>query len=317
MIAERSRIAAEADRWRARAVALLVRSAHAVGVDIVARNYYSPIPAWEDLPAAVFERRSSLTGIRFDVEAQLRFLGGLKPFLAEFDLPPGFTWDNRMYDRVEADVLYAIIRSQRPSRIIELGSGFSSLIIAAAARRNIAEGSELTYTAYDPYARDFIRAGAEPLVLCHQGAGDVPVETFAALQAGDVLFVDTTHTVKLGSEVNHIILDVLPTLAPGVIVHVHDVFLPYEYPKEFLESRLYWAEQYVLQAFLSENDNWEILLPLGSMSRDFPAEMAKLVPSFRSGIEPGAFWMRRAQPADRSAGVVDLANADLQLTASE
>ena len=270
-----------------------MRSAHAVGVDIVARNYYSPIPAWEDLPPAVFERRNSLVGVRFDLQEQLSFLGRLDPFLTEFELPPGFMWDNRMYDRVEADVLYALVRSQRPRRIIELGSGFSSLIIAAAARRNIAEGCDLAYTAYDPYARNFIRAGVDPLVLRHQSAGEIPVERFAELQSGDVLFVDTTHTVKLGSEVNRLVLDVLPTLSPGVLVHVHDVFLPYEYPKEFLENRLYWAEQYMLQALLTENEHWEILLPLYAMSRERPVEMSKLVRSFRPGVGPGAFWMRR------------------------
>ena len=262
-------------------------------MDIVAHNYYSPVPAWEDLPPDVFERCSALAGIRFDVEAQLAFLHELEPFLTEFDLPPGFMWDNRTYGRVEADVLYAIVRSQRPRRIIELGSGFSSLVIAAAVRRNIADGSDVAYTAYDPYARDFIRGGVEPLSLQQESALDVPVETFEALRAGDVLFVDTTHTVKLASEVNHVMLEVLPTLAPGVVVHVHDVFLPYEYPKGFFEKRLFWAEQYLLQAFLSQNPYWEILLPLYSLTHDRPAEVAKLVRSFQPGAGPGAFWMRR------------------------
>jgi predicted O-methyltransferase YrrM len=286
-------VAPPAERWRARTAAMVTRFARAAGVDMVARNYYSPVPAWEELPPAVFERRSALTGVRFDVDAQLAFLRGLEPFLAEFELPRGFMWDNRTYGRVEADVLYAMVRSGRPRRIIELGSGFSSLIIAAAARRNIAEGTDVAYTAYDPYARDFIRAGVEPLTLRLDSAGNVPVETFEALRDGDVLFVDTTHTVKLGSEVNHVILDVLPRLAPGVVVHVHDVFLPCEYPKGFFEKRLFWSEQYLLQAFLSQNPNWEILLPLHFLARDRPAEVAKLVRSFQPQVGPGAFWIRR------------------------
>lgn len=260
---------------------------------MVARNYYSPVPAWEELPSVVFERRSPLTGVRFDVDAQLAFLRELEPFLAEFKLPSGFTWDNRTYGRVEADVLYAMVRSQRPSRIIELGSGFSSLIIAAAARRNIAEGAGVAYTAYDPYARDFIREGVEPLTLQLQSAAEVPVESFETLGAGDVLFVDTTHTVKLGSEVNHVILDVLPRLAPGVVVHVHDVFLPCEYPKGFFEKRLFWSEQYLLQAFLSQNPHWEVVLPLHFLARDRPAEVARVVRSFQADAGPGAFWIRR------------------------
>ncbi len=91
-------------------------------------------------------------------------------------------------------------------------------------------------------------------------AQDIPGEVFASLQAGDVLFVDTTHTVKIDSDVNRIVLDVLPALAPGVIVHVHDIFLPYEYPRVFAErSGLHWAEQYLLQAFLAGNRDYEVL----------------------------------------------------------
>ncbi len=281
------------ERLRARIAATATRVARAAGVDMVARNYYSPVPAWEVLPSDVFERRSPLAGVRFNVEAQLEFLRGLEPFLTEFELPPGFAWDNRTYGRVEADVLYAMVRSQRPRRIIELGSGFSSLIIAAAARRNIAEGSGVTYTAYDPYARDFVRRGVEPLTLRSQSAADVPVETFEALREGDLLFVDTTHTVKLGSEVNHVILDVLPRLARGVVVHVHDIFLPCEYPKGFFEKRLFWSEQYLLQAFLSQNPHWTIMLPLHYLTHDYPAEVADVVRSFQPGVGPGAFWMRR------------------------
>ena len=267
-------------------------AARAAGVDLVARNYYSPIPAWEDVPAHLFERRDSLRGIRFDLDG---YLEQLAPLMAEFEPPGGFTWDNGMYDAIDADVLYATVRDLRPARLIELGSGFSSLIIAAAVRRNLSDGYVTDYTVYDPFARDFIRQGVEGLEYHSLAAVDVPASVFDSLRSGDLLFIDTTHTVKLGSEVNRIILDVLPGLSTGVSVHIHDVFLPYEYPKWFFENRLYWAEQYLLQAFLTQNQVWEITLPLFALTKECPKEVARLVPSFRATAMPGAFWMRSAR----------------------
>jgi hypothetical protein len=281
-----------AARARSLAAGALRALARRAGHDLVRRDFYSPVPALSEIPAAVFDRRSPLAGIEFDVDAQLAFLQELGPFLAEFEPPRGFVWDNQMYGAVEADVLYAMVRHAKPARVIELGSGFSSLIIAAAVRRNAAEGSPVSYRAYDPYAREFVRGGIEGLEWRDRSATDVPLEEFDALRAGDVLFVDTTHTVKLGSEVNYVVLDVLPRLQPGVSVHFHDVVLPYEYPRAFFDQGLYWAEQYLLQAFLAQNPSWEIVLALHALVRDRPAEVAAAVRSYRPGPAPGAFWIR-------------------------
>jgi predicted O-methyltransferase YrrM len=268
------------------------RLARATGHDVVAHNFYSPIPAVEELPADVFDRRSPLRGIDLDLEAPLAYLNELEPGLSEFESPPLFGWDNRTYGAVEADVLHAIVRHERPARILELGSGVSSLVIAAAARRNAVEGHPAVFAAYDPYAREFVRQGIDGMQLHAVSATDVALAEFEALDRHDVLFVDTTHTVKLGSDVNRIILDVLPKLAPGVLVHFHDVFLPYEYPRAFLERRLYWSEQYLLQAFLAQNPAWEIVLPLHALVRERPQQLAGVVRSFRSDAGPSAFWIR-------------------------
>jgi Methyltransferase domain len=281
------------DRLRRGAATGLRRLARSVGQDLVARNYYSPIPAWEDLSDEVFTRRSELNGISYDEDAQVKLLQRLEPHLAEFEPPGGYVWDNGMYGRIEADVLYALVRNARPRRIIELGSGYSTLIIADALRRNTLDGFPCRYTVFDPFARDFIRARATGLDLRNDSAADVPLDVFRELGEDDILFVDTTHTVKLGSEVNYIVLDVLPCLAPGVLVHVHDIFLPYEYPRGFFEHRSFWAEQYLLQAFLTNNESWEIALPLAALTKDRPNDVAQVVPSFRAGVGPGAFWIRR------------------------
>jgi hypothetical protein len=284
---------AQPDFARRQAASAFRRIARVAGQDVVAHNFYSPIPALEDLPADVFDRRSPLRGIELDLDGPLDYLNELAPGLAEFQPPAHFVWDNRRYGAVEADVLHAIVRYERPRRIIELGSGFSSLVIAAAARRNAAEGHPVEFATYDPFPRDFIRGGIEGMELNAVSATDIALAEFEALAEHDVLFVDTTHTVKLGSDVNRIILDVLPELATGVLVHFHDVFLPYEYPRAFLERRLYWSEQYLLQAFLAQNPAWEIVLPLHALVRERPETLSTLVGSFHPGSGPSAFWIRR------------------------
>lgn len=278
---------------RARLRDLAASGARAAGFDLVRRGFYSPVPDWRALPAEAFARRSPLHGIRFELDDHVEHLRRLAPHLREFAPPPHFRWGNRMYDRVEADVLHAVLRDARPARVIELGSGFSSSIIAAALAANAADGAPARYTVHDPYPRDFV-GGLPGLELHRESAADVDPRELAALAEGDVLFIDTSHAVKAGSEVNHLLLDVLPTLAAGVLVHVHDVFLPYEYPRSFFEKGNFWSEQYLLQALLVENPRWEVLLPLWALVRERPAAVAELVPSYRPGCGPAAFWLRRS-----------------------
>jgi Methyltransferase domain len=128
-------------------------------------------------------------------------------------------------------VLYAIVRALRPRRIVELGSGHTSLVLAQACVRNSEHGSPVHYSAFDPFPS--VAAPPPPGLdeLVPIRAQEVPGMVFERLGAGDLLVVDTTHTVKIDGDVNHIVLDVLPRLEPGVFVHFHDIFLPWEYPR--------------------------------------------------------------------------------------
>lgn len=272
--------------------------------DIVPRTYYSPVPDLDCLPADVFERRSALGGVELHADRAMALVESqLAPFVAELDVPADgplpageFFLRNQNYESVDAELLYAIVRARRPRRVLELGSGYTTLLIGAACRRNAQDGVATEHLAYDPYPRAHIVGDAPPPPTRFEpiSATDVPLEAFRALQAGDVLFVDTTHTVKLGSDVNFIVLDVLPVLASGVIVHFHDIFLPWEYPRGwFEEMQYYWAEQYLLQAFLAFNDAFEVLLPAQALAREHPDRLAAVVPSFAAGASPGAMWLVR------------------------
>ena len=165
---------------------------------------------------------------------------------------------------------------------------------AAACRGNAREGAPVDYRAYDPFpsdARPDLRGLSE---LVPDPAEKLPLALFEELAENDLLVVDTTHTVKTGGDVNHIVLDVLPCLRPGVLIHFHDVFLPWEYPRVWAEDYgLYWAEQYLLQAFLSMNEGFEVVSALYALSREEPERLHELVPAWREGAVPGAFWIRR------------------------
>jgi hypothetical protein len=278
--------------------------AERVGLQVVPKTFYSPIPDLRELPPDIWDRRSELRGIEFDLDAQLSWIeSNLAEAMKEFSPPeqatgrPGeYTLDNDSYGRVGADLLHGVVRGLKPRRIVELGSGQSTLIMAAAAARNAAEDVTTELRTFDPFP-----SVAQPelpglAALEHVRAQDVPLSVFESLEAGDVLFVDTTHTVKLGSDVNRIVLDVFPSLAPGVLVHVHDIFLPYEYPRKWSEeSGLHWAEQYLLQAFLSGNRDYEVLAGTFALCRDRPDAMARLAPTWQPGATASAWWMRRVE----------------------
>jgi hypothetical protein len=281
----------------------LRRGASKAGLQVVLKTFYSPIPDLDELPRGAFERRSDLPGIGWDLDAQLdEVRGRLGPAMAEFRPPQSSPdrWQyvpNDSYTVPDAAVLHAMVRTQKPRRIVELGSGHSTLVTAAAARQNAAEGHPVNLEVFDPFP-GVVGDGLPGLArLERTGAQDVPFAVFERLEAGDILFVDTTHTVKIGSDVNHIILEILPRLRPGVVVHLHDIFLPYEYPRVWLEDYgLYWAEQYLLQAFLAFNSGYEILASVYALKRERPAEMAQLLPPGNWDGLGAAFWMRRTAP---------------------
>jgi hypothetical protein len=301
------------------------RALRPAGYQLSRRSFYSPIPIVEELSPALWDGPSELPGVDLRVEDALALLDGpLLPYLAEFHpplhptgsggslpstRPPGlsaptepsgepsrFWLNNSSYESVDAETLYAILRHLKPARVHELGSGASTHVIHLAALANAREGSPLEHTVFDPFPFQVSPMGPVAGVPTHQiRAEDLDPARFAALLAGDVLFVDTTHTVRTGGDVTHIFLEILPRLAPGVTVHVHDIFLPYEYPREWVvDQRRAWAEQYLLQAFLAFNHDFEVVLPNHALARAAPDALKRAIPSFDpQTVRPGGFWIRR------------------------
>jgi hypothetical protein len=195
---------------------------------------------------------------------------------------------NSEFSALDAWALQAVLRQFRPRRMIEVGSGFSSLVTARVNREHL--GGELDFTCIEPYPREFLRAGVDGISrLIIEPVQAVDLDVFAALGDGDILFIDSAHVTKTGNDVNRLYLDVLPRLQPGVIVHVHDIFFPHDYPQEWVMVGRGWNEQYLLQAFLTFNQRFEILFGNAWMRQFHP----DVLPHIAGG--GGSFWMRSVQ----------------------
>ncbi len=201
---------------------------------------------------------------------------------------------NGMFPPLDAWLLEAILRWARPRRMIEVGSGFSSLV-SARVNRELLDGS-IRLTCIEPYPRPFLTdgiAGLSDLIVAK--IQDVPLEEFSSLNGGDILFIDTSHTVKTGGDVTWIFHEIVPRLAPGVVVHVHDAFLPGDYPEPWVLDGWGWNEAYLLQSFLAFNGEFEVVAGVQYMVRYHPEVVSEAFPEWLTTAAQGgaSLWLRR------------------------
>lgn len=243
-----------------------------------------------------------MPGLELDLDAQVEMIDrDLATHLAEFDPPwdppgneEGFYLGNPFYQAVDAALLYAMVRRHRPSRVLELGAGFSTLVISGAGRQNGAEGAPLEHHVVDPFPSPALASITDRIDVRRASATDVEVGDFTTLQAGDLLFIDTTHTVKAGGDVIYLVLEVLPQLSPGVLVHIHDFFRPFEYPRVLYEAfGVYWQEHYLLQALLAFNPNFEVLCASHALARLRADQLRAVIPSLGDHTVPSSLWLRK------------------------
>jgi len=275
------------------------------GWHLTPNHFYSPIPDTRELVPAL-HATTDLSGIDMRDEAQQQLLQELSAEVGEewAALPRAaidettFFVDNQAFESVDAEMLYGLVRHLKPKRYCEIGSGWSTMCALTAARRNVAEGHACELEAIEPYPYEFLQkvAAADPLLhLSVMKAQDVPMDRFTSLGAGDILFIDSSHVLRAGSDVQREYLEILPRLAPGVFVHVHDIFLPAEYPQSwYFEEHRFWNEQYLLQAFLIGNQMFEVLWAGNYMHQRHPEALERTIPSYdRATRQPGSFWLRR------------------------
>lgn len=200
---------------------------------------------------------------------------------------------NGQYPPLDAWILEAMVRHLRPRRMIEVGSGFSSLITARVNREFL--GGTLDFTCVEPFPRDFLAAVPGISALVEQKVQDVDLDLFCALADGDVLFIDTSHTIKTGGDVPWIFHEILPRLAPGVVVHIHDVFLPREYPELWVSEGWGWSEQYLVHSFLLFNDAFDVVFGARWMIEHHQDLLHAAFPGYAGYELEGAsgLWLRR------------------------
>ena len=273
-------------------------------------DFYSPVPDLGDLERRkIWDQKSALVGIDFRPHTQIEFLLKLgQAFGSECNWPPNPTKDpyqfyteNGSFSFGCAASCHCIVRYFKPRHVIEIGSGNSSLVISKALSLNQKDsGEEGEYIVVDPYPRRMIEDGLVGLTqLVKERVELLSTDFFGRLGKNDVLFIDSGHTVRIGGDVNDLILDILPRLAPGVIVHFHDIGLPYEYPKVYATNprfRVFWTEAYLLQAFLCYNNEFEILLALNYLTTEHTGSFRSAFPFYHPqshGAKSGSFWIRR------------------------
>ena len=277
-------------------------------------HYYSPIANTRALSREPARSRvwpaapPATPGIDWREQQQLAFLTRTLGSQEQFRFPDGPTGDSRdyhagneMFSRLDAWMLQAMLRHFRPRRMIEIGCGWSSLVSARVNREHLAGALDLT--CIEPYPPDFLGDGIEGISrLIESPVEEVPLETLLALDAGDFLFIDSSHTVKTGGDVVFLLQEVLPRLAPGVVVHIHDIFLPWDYPPDWVMSGRAWNEQYAVRAFLSFNSAFEILLGVGWLSQFHPAALAAALPGYPQDYRDGggSLWLRRRLDVERA-----------------
>ncbi len=267
-------------------------------------HFYSPIVDTEDVQRRadrIWSPRESLHGIDFNLGKHLEILRNWFPeFIAEYDYPDagdsqnpaGFFSLNDQFSWLDARMLYVLLRKMRPTNIIEVGSGFSSLLIADVASRHL--NAQCNFTCIEPYPREFLTRGVPGISrLITERVENLDLTEFSRLQGGDILFIDSSHVAKTGSDVVFLFFEVLPLLKPGVFVHILDIFLPSEYPQEWvIDQNRSWNEQYLLQALLTFSTRFRVIFGSAyAATHHGNAVVAALARPDGHGMGGGSFWI--------------------------
>ena len=275
-----------------------------IGYTLITDHFYQPIPNRQEIMTYA-GKEWPLSSIEWHLDKQTELVKYLlEKYALEFNNKEifsafGYSEDSSGLISGDAEVLYAMVREKKPSRIIEIGSGGSTKIIAAALRMNFIENSQKSQLiSIEPYPQDFLKDFANvskyflEFSLLNQKVEAVDLSVFESLQTNDILFVDSSHVFKSGSDVEFEFLQVYPRLQTGVLVHIHDIFFPYDYPIEWnLKESRYWNEQYFLETFLQFNKKFEVLASLSMVSYYKNSVFLENINAYNEERLPGSFWM--------------------------
>ena len=265
-------------------------------------HFYSPIPNVDEVRLQdhkLFENNNPL-GIEVNKEKHLNYIQNFSKFYNEIpysdDLNENLKYQfaNEMFGKSTGVLLYSFIRHLNPKNIIEVGSGHSSALMYDVNKLFYNDSINLTFI--EPYPerlRRLFKKDIQKVNLIEKKVQDVDLEVFKKLKENDILFIDSSHVSKVGSDVNKLLFEILPILNNGVYIHIHDIFYPFEYPKSWINNGIFWNELYLLRAFLMYNNNFSIEF-FNTYAIDNCKDALKEYPLFSTNIG-GSIWIKKIQ----------------------
>lgn len=270
-------------------------------------HFYSPVVDREDIikrQETIWKNNPELQGINFDPDQHEIILSQWFPrHLDAYDYPEQleetpdlnrFFTQNSQFSWLDSRTLFVLLNEWKPKRMIEIGSGFSSLLTADVNTRYL--DKSIDFTCIEPYPREFLKKSVLGITsVITERVEKIPLDIFNGLEAGDILFIDSSHVAKTGSDVNYLVFEVLPSLKPGVRIHIHDIFLPREYPKEWvIKENRSWNEQYVIRALLMYSTAFRVLFSCSYAFHHYP-ELITLALKLKNGRSYGgsSLWLER------------------------
>jgi predicted O-methyltransferase YrrM len=274
-------------------------------------HYYSPIPSRlevEERFATLQDRDIVIPGVDLNIAEQERWLQRVADYYSEQAFLRTKTdghryyFENRMFLESDALFLFGLMRAIQPCRIVEIGSGFSSAVMLDTAQRHFDVSPQFTFIDPNPerLQKLLLNGDGSSADVIARRVQEVATKPWESLEDGDILFIDSSHVSKCGSDVNFLFSEVMPSLADGVYVHVHDISYPFEYPRSwFTERRWAWNEAYLLRAFLQFNTCFKIVAWVPFINRTMSKFVADKMPLCQN--DPGgSFWMQKLSASEKS-----------------
>jgi len=270
-----------------------------MGIYPLTKHYYEPMFDYNHLQKPLNSERN-LPGIDWRVPEQMALLSGFRFSHELEDMPTEFVdnktfhFGNEFFEAGDAEYWYNLIRLAKPRRIIEIGSGNSTKLARLAIARNTEDNPNYSceHICIEPYEAEWLdELGVQ---VIRKKVEEVELDFFQKLDNNDILFIDSSHVIRPQGDVLYEFLEILPLLGTGVIVHIHDIFTPRDYLDRFIKKEVrLWNEQYLLEAFLTNNSEWEILGALNFLHHNYFDLMKEKCPFLTKKNEPGSFYMRK------------------------
>lgn len=261
-----------------------------LGVHVTPVHYYSPIPDTRGLDRAVFENDFSLTGVAMNEEEQLRWLESVGGKYGEEFSPR----ENSGLSLADSFMLYATLRERKPEMMVEIGSGESTRISLEALQKNKEEGHPCRFYAVEPYPGDYLRGiDLSWFTLIEKNVEKTDLDFLAG---ADVLFIDSSHVSRIGGDVNFEMLELVPRLKRGALIHWHDIMIPGNYWRDWtMEGNKFWNESYFLHAFLLFNSAFRVRWASRFMQERFFAQLQQAFPFVTETHRNSSFWVERVE----------------------